>query len=289
VDRYLPLALMLAVVPGFIAGRRRDLRDAAARIFRVIYRLSLPCTPFVLAAAPLRESALAVLAVWAASTVVLLLGATYARLRFAREDERAAFTLSAYWSNTGWLGLPVCAALLGTAAVPAAALYAYALAPAHMVLGGTVAARGGGRAGGLGGALKANTALLPALLGAAWALSGVPYSQALATTGTWVLLASTLPAFVAFGFVTARSRLVPDTDVAAAVLLRLGASPALLAGAALLVPMPRAFLLQAGMATGLNTLTMANEHGLPVARVAPVVAWSTGLVVVAAGAWLVLT
>ena len=104
-DRYLPLALMLAVVPGFVAGRRRDLRDAAARIFRLIYRLSLPCTPFVLAAAPLRESALAVLAVWTVSTIVLVLGATYARLRFAREDERAAFTLSAYWSNTGWLGL----------------------------------------------------------------------------------------------------------------------------------------------------------------------------------------
>ena len=157
------------------------------------------------------------------------------------------------------------------------------------MLGGTVAARGGGRARGLGAALKANTALLPALLGAAWALSGVPYSQALATTGTWCP-ARVDPARVRgvrlrHGPLAARARHRRGRGRAAAA----RGLPALLASAALLVPMPRAFLLQAGMATGLNTLTMANEHGLPVARVAPVVAWSTGLVVAAAGAWLVLT
>src|SRR2546423_1258128 len=64
-------------------------------------------------------------------------------------------------------------------------------------------------------------------------------------------------AFFAFGLTLARTPLAPDRDVWAAVALRLGLSPLLLLATTPFVAVPRAFLVQASMATSLSSLSFA--------------------------------
>ena len=290
-ERYLPLLLAAFVVPGILAGRAADRRELARTAFRTILWVTVPLLPIVLASSNMDHAGPAVAIALCTSALVAGASTLYARRRFADPAERAAFAISAWWANTGWLGLPMCAALLGPEAVPAASLYAVSVSPLHFALGGSMAAAGGlGARPRLFDVLRRNRALIPALIGVAWALSPLPTPPPSAAHAvTWLLIATAAPAFFAFGLVLARAPLAPDRDVAAAVGLRMAASPVLLAAAATLVYVPRAFVLQAGMATGINTLALASEHGLPLARVAPTVAWTTGLAVAGGCAWLLLT
>jgi predicted permease len=291
VTQLLPILLAAAAIPGVLVGRRIDGGPLARQIWRVIYWTGLPLVPLVLAAAPIGAAGGAVLAATGCLLVVVAVSLVYARLRFAGRPERAAFALSAFWPNTGWLGIPVCACMLGPRAVPAAVLYAsVASAPHNFVVGGSLAASHGSSGGGaLAAAVRRNHYLLPTLLGVVWALSGVPYPVGLAHAASLFVVATAVPAFFALGLTLARVPLRPDRDLWAALSLRLGLSPLLLLGASAFVAVPRAFLVQAAMATGLNTLTLAGEHGLPMRRVAPAVAWSTGLVLAGATAWLLAT
>jgi malonate transporter len=223
-------------------------------------------------------------------TTALVAGA-YARTRFSESADRAAFTLSAFWGNTGWLGVPVTVALLGTDAMPAALLYAsVASAPHNFLVGGTIAASHGRRVSPatLLAAARRNHYLLPTALGVTWALSGLPRPGGTATVLSYLTPVVALPAFFALGLVLARVPLTPDRDTWAALVIRLGLSPVLLLAATPFLAVPRPFLVQAGMATGLNTLSFAGEHGLPVRRIAPTIAWSTILVLLGATAWMAL-
>jgi predicted permease len=284
----LPLVLGCAFVPGLVLGRRADRSALARSIWRVLYWAGLPVVPIVLAAAPVAAAGPAVLAATASLIALTLLARAYARVRFESSAERAAFTLSAFWPNTGWLGVPVSVAVLGPGAIPTALLYAnVASGPHNFLVGGTIAAshRGEGLRSVLGAAVRRNHYLVPTLIGVAWALLDVPHPHALAhVASTWALVSAPL-AFFAFGIVIARAPIAPDGDVWAAVLLRVGLSPLLLLATTPFVAIPRAFVLQASMATGLSTLSFAGEHGLPLRRLAPPIAWSTALVLAAACLW----
>ena len=176
----------------------------------------------------------------------------------------------------------MCAALLGSSSLPTAALYSsLASAPHNMLVGGSLAASHtqSGMAA-VRSALLHNRFVIPVMVGLIWAASGVG-TFGLGGPARMVALASAFPAFLALGLTLGNLNLKPDRDVGAALALRLVLSPALLLGASLVIHVPEAFLIQAGMATGLNTLTMSAEHGLPQSHIARCVAWSTGVVLAA--------
>ena len=279
----LPLGLLAVFAPGFLVARRRHphavLRD---RLWRGIYWAGVVTLPALLASAPIRQAGPAVLASTACLLVVVLAAHAYGRWRYRSRAEQAAFTLSAFWPNTGWLGMPVCAALLGPGALPAAALYAsLASSPHNMLVGGSLAAAHSHRGfAAVRAAVVSNRFLLPLVLGLAWAASGIG-TYGLGEIAQWAAVATAFPAFLALGLTLGSLDLRPDRDVGAAIVLRLGLSPALLLGASLVIHVPDAFLVQAGMATAITTLTMSAEHGLPQGHIARVVAWSTMLVVAA--------
>jgi predicted permease len=71
--------------------------------------------------------------------------------------------------------------------------------------------------------------------------------------------------------------------IATAVVLRLVVAPALLVGLSrLTVAVPDAYLVQAGMASGINSLVVAHLYGLDLRLAAGAIAWTTAIVVAAA-------
>ena len=85
--------------------------------------------------------------------------------------------------------------------------------------------------------------------------------------------------------------LVPplSAPVAWAVALKLLLPAAVLLGLSrLLLDVPDSYLTQAGMASALSNIVIANEYGLDRRLIAGAILWSTALVV-AAGAFAVLT
>jgi predicted permease len=67
--------------------------------------------------------------------------------------------------------------------------------------------------------------------------------------------------------------------VAAAVALRLAVAPALLAAfAALVVRVPHAYLLQAAMPSGINSLVIGHAFGLDLRLTSSALAWTTAIV-----------
>ena len=71
-----------------------------------------------------------------------------------------------------------------------------------------------------------------------------------------------------------------SAPIATAMVLRMLVAPALLIGlAAAIVDVPDAYLVQAAMASGINNLVVANEYGLDRRLAAAAIAWSTAIVV----------
>jgi predicted permease len=283
--------LIVAIALGTAVGRRIDGRPLARRLWRTIYWTNLPLFPVIVAAAPVKEVGSAVLAAYG----VLLLTVTgvqiYARFRFRDTAERAAFQLAATWANTGWLGPPVVTAVLGPQALPTALLYAGAVsAPFNMLVNATLAATHD-RARVLQifrVSIARNHYLGPTLAGLVYGLAGGPVPARLLDAAQFVIVAGAIPAFFGFGLVLARTSLVPDGTVGAALLTRLVIAPGLLLATGAVVAMPRAFVLQAGMATGMNVLVLSSEHRLPLRPVVATIFWGTLTVLLAAGTYLAL-
>jgi predicted permease len=71
----------------------------------------------------------------------------------------------------------------------------------------------------------------------------------------------------------------PDGRVAVAVGLRVCAVPLVLAGvSALIIRLPTAYLLQAAMPTGINSLIVGHAYGLEQRLIATIIVWSTSVV-----------
>jgi predicted permease len=284
--------LVVAIALGAAVGRRTDGRPLASRLWRVIYWTNLPLAPVLVAAAPVGEVGAAVIACYLALAVTVTGVQLYARHRF-RDDtaQQAAFQLSATWANTGWLGPPVIVAVLGHDQLPIALLYATAIsAPFNMLVNASLAAAHD-RAHILQivkVSILRNHYLGPTLVGLVYGLAGGPVPARLLDVAQVVIVVGAIPAFFGFGLVLARTSLVPDGTVGAALVTRLVIAPSLLLAAGTLVAMPRAFVLQAGMATGMNVLVLSNEHRLPMRPVVSTIFWGTLIVLLVAGAYLAL-
>ena len=198
-------------------------------------------------------------------------------------------------ANTGYLGLPLSAALLGTDALgPAIAYDALVNTPVSLLLGFAIGAAFGTRAGdGFRARSRSYLVRNPPLLALVAAVlvpdGAVPDAVAdlvraaalgLAPIGFFVL-GIHLRHEAADGPLSFPPPLT--RPVVAAVGLRLTLAPAVvLLADRLLLDLPGPYLLQAAMPCGINCLVVAHAYGLDLRLTAAAVAWSTGLVVAVA-------
>lgn len=196
--------------------------------------------------------------------------------------------------NTGYLGLPMCEALLGTGSLSHAVAYDQVVSgPMVFTVGFAVGAAFGtrgatGRLERLRGFLTRNPPLLAAAAGLLAGRSLAPHPLVVAShvvvDGLLVL------GFFAVGVYLSSERREdgapllerPDLEVGIALALRFGITPLLLAAASGLgVGIPSAYLLQAAMPSGINSLIVGHAYGLDQRRIATIIVWSTLLVLTA--------
>jgi predicted permease len=192
--------------------------------------------------------------------------------------------------NTNYLGLPLCAALLGTEHLPEAIAYdSFVQAPVFLLGVFGVAAAMGEKAGGtygervrafvfkhpvllavVAGLLAPATFAPPALVGVSHAIVFLALPWGFFCAG--VILAEHLER----GQAAVRPSF--DAPVGAAVVMRLVLAPLLLLLlSAPFIDLPPAYLLAAATPAGLNGLTVAHAYGLDLRYAASSLAWTTGI------------
>ena len=197
--------------------------------------------------------------------------------------------------NTGYLGYPLCASLLGFHALGQAVVYDVVVSiPSLLLLGFGVGAAFGTKAGEgprerLIAFFTRNPPLYAAILAVIAPDSWAPNTLVDISRGLVVAL---LPiGFFAVGAVLAeeveerRVRIGSpfDPPVGATILLRLAIAPGLLLLLSLpFIDLPGPYLLLAAMPCGVNTLLVAHIYGLDSKLAAQAVAWTTAIAVVAA-------
>jgi predicted permease len=201
---------------------------------------------------------------------------------------------TALQANTGYLGLPLCAAVLGFDHLPQAVAYdSFVQQPVFLLGVFGVAAATGTRAGDTAARrvrafLSRNPPLLASIAGLLVPASAVP--EVLVHVGRGVVFAMLPLGFFAVGVTLAaeaeegRVRFPPrfTAAIATALALRLVLAPLLLlAVAAPFIHLPPAYLLLAAMPAGLNGITVAHVYGLDLRLASGVIAWSTFVAVVA--------
>jgi hypothetical protein len=223
--------------------------------------------------------------------------AAWAVGRFLLKLERpaiGALVCGVLVANTGYLGYPMVAALLGFDALGEAAVYDVLVsAPSVLLFGFAAGAAFGDRAG--EGPRERALAFLtrnPPLYAAIAALV-VPDSLApdvLVDVSRGLVFAMLPLGFFAVGVALSSEaeggafRFPPrlTAPVAASVALRLIVAPGLLYLIALpLIDLPGSYLLLAAMPLGINTLLIAHAYGLDLGITASAIAWSTAIVVLA--------
>ena len=204
--------------------------------------------------------------------------------------------LSVLIANTGYLGLPVIAALLGhDALAPAIAWDTLVSGIVLYVFGFAVGAAFGTKAGEsprerLRAFLTGNPIMYAFAVGLLIPDALAP--DAIVSVAKFVAAYALLP----IGFFILGANLMGEREdgtldfppplsapVGVALVLRMAVAPGLLAGlSAATVSVPHAYLLQAAMASGINTLIVSHLYGLDLRLAASTVAWSTTIAVAAA-------
>jgi malate permease and related proteins len=193
--------------------------------------------------------------------------------------------------NTNYLGLPLCAAVLGTEHLPEAIAYdSFVSAPVFLLGVFGVAAAMGTKAGGstwerMRSFVFKNPVLLAVVAGLLAPASLAPNPL---VSVSHVIVFVALPwGFFAAGIILAEhlgaERRAPrlSAPVGAAVLMRLVLAPLLLLLlAAPFIDLPPAYLLAAATPAGLNGLTVAHAYGLDLRFAASSLAWTTAFGVV---------
>jgi hypothetical protein len=198
-------------------------------------------------------------------------------------------------ANTGYLGLPLNAALLGRDALAPAIAWDTAVSQVMLyAVAYAVGAAFGQTAGETPRArAKAYLTRNPVLFAAIAGLLAPDWlaPETLVTVAEYLSF-SLLP----LGFFILGVNLMHEREdgsltfpppitppVATAIVLRLAVAPALLfALSTLTVEVPDAYLVQAGMASGINALIVGHLYGLDLRLASAAIAWSTAIVVVAA-------
>src|SRR5215218_3909970 len=296
-------AIVATIIVATGAGISAELRyggraGAAARraLLFVLYLVLPPATFFNLV--PVHFDAdigagvgIAYLALTAAALAAWLVAVRLLHLSRPATGSVLCCTLVA---NTGYLGYPLVAALLGFDRLSEAVVYDVLVSGPALLLGAfSVGAAFGELAGeGVRERIVAFLTRNPPLYAAALALVAPDFlaPDALVDASRVAVVAILPLGFFAVGAALAEeaeegSVPVPpplDAPVAAAVLLRLAVAPALLfLLAAPLIDLPGPYLLLAAMPCGINTMIVTHAYGLDLRISAGAVAWSTAIAVAA--------
>jgi predicted permease len=293
-------AIAIAGAAG-IAAERRWPRAAVGWARRLLVISLYTLIPFVvffnLARTHIGSDAAAGLAIGWVAVVTAAGLAWFVAMRLLRLERPSAGSLivGTLAPNTGYLGYPLCASLLGFHTLGQAVVYDIAVSvPNLLLLGFGIGAVFGTRAGEgprqrLIAFLTRNPPLYAAIAGLIAPDSLAPNVLVDLSRGFVIAL---LPiGFFAVGAVLAEEvegRRVKlgsplDPPVAAAILLRLVVAPGLLLLLSLpFIDIPGPYLLLSAMPWGVNTLVIAHVYGLDSRLAAQAVAWTTGIAVVAA-------
>jgi len=294
------LAIVVSTAVGVLAERRAGVRAVGwtRRLLDIVlYGLLPPIAYLAVARQDLGGGVGAGLALAYAELALVGALAWLAGSRLLRLPRPAvgALIVVVALANTGYLGLPLTATLLGDDALGAAIVFDQLVSgPMVYLVGFAVGAAFGTRAGEGGRArvlaFFTRNPVLPAValgLVAPDALAPLVLVDAV----SYVVIALLPVGFFALGVnLSAEAgeggeRLPPrlSAPVGAAVVLRLAVAPALLLAASLtLVRLPDAFVLQAAMPSGINGLIVAHAYGLDLRVTAGAIAWTTVVAVVVA-------
>ena len=207
-----------------------------------------------------------------------------------------ALILTVILANTGYLGIPLNAALLGHDALAPAIAWDTVVSQVMLYVAGfAVGAAFGTEAGEsprerLRAFVTRNPVLWALLVGLMLPDSAVP--DAVYDAAKFTAAYALLP----IGFFILGVNLMGEREegvlrfpppltapVGVALVLRMAIAPGLMAGlSALTTSVPDAYLVQAAMASGINSLIVGHLYGLDIRLAASAIAWSTTLVVVAA-------
>lgn len=293
---FIALTIAAAVGAGVWAERRHGERagDLARAVLRVMLFWLVPPVVFFNIARLELDADLGGGLVIAWVVVVVVGFAAYFTGRALRLDrpQTGALINASLHPNTGYLGLPLCAAVLGSDRLGEAIVYDVLVGTPTLLLGvfavgaafGTKAGETVGRR--VGAFFTRNPPLFATLLGLAAPDALAP--DVLVDASRVVVFALLPLGFFAVGVTLAEEaeegafRFPPPLDarVAAALVLRLVVAPLLLiALAAPLIDLPAPYLLLAAMPTGLNGLVVAHAYGLDLAFASAAIAWGTSIVV----------
>ena len=194
--------------------------------------------------------------------------------------------------NSGYLGVPLVAAVLGADHLSQAVAYdTLVQTPVFLTGSFAVAAALGTKAGDTPGRrVRAFFARNPPLLAT---LAGLAAPDALAPSALVHVARVVVFAMLPLGFFAVGVTLASEAEeghvrfpppftrrVAAGIVLRLIIAPALLlAISAPFISLPLPFLILAAMPSGLNSITLAHAYGLDVRYAAAAIAWSTAIAV----------
>lgn len=293
-------AILLSTAAGIWAERRwPDRAGPASRrsLLWVLYLVLPPVTFFNLARIDFDVDVaggigLGLVATALAATAAWLIGSKLLHLSRPQTGAMIACTLVA---NTGYLGYPLTAALLGIDRVGEAVAYDVGVgAPALLIGGFAIGAAFGSRAG--SGARERTGSFfarnLPLYAAAAALIAPDALAPDLAVDISRIVVVAILPVgFFAVGAALAQGsgdgevQLPPPLTRATAGVFttKLVLLPALiLLLSAPLIDLPSTYLLMAAMPSGLNSMIVAHAYGLDLETTAEAISWTTAAVVVVA-------
>jgi predicted permease len=278
------------ILLGWIAGRRTWLPGGATQALNAfVVRLALPALLFQIMAEA-RWSTLwhpGFIAAFIAGVVITFI----ASLPFSRHRtlaERSLEGLTAAYSNTGFIGIPLCLAAFGPEGGPPpviASILTVSLLFAFAILLVELDVHRGRRIpeilAGVASALMRNPLVIAPVLGALWMTSGLALPGPIHALTTLLAAASTPCALVTIGlFLAERNAAVATTRVGPSILLKLIVQPAVTAVFALWVfRMPPvwsgAAILIAALPTGTGPFMLAELYGRDTAIAARAILLST--------------
>jgi predicted permease len=276
-------------------GGRAGIAARRALLF-VLYVVLPPVTFFNLARAEVNvDVGVGIVLSWAAlAGATAVAGLVAARVLRLSRPAIGSVACGVVVANTGYLGYPLVAALLGFDALSEAVVYDVLVSSPALLLGAfSVGAAFGDRVGeGVRARVAAFFTRNPALYAAALGLAA-PDSLApgALVDASRIVIVAVLPlGFFAVGAALAEeaeegSLPIPpplDAPVATIVAIRLALAPGLLYLLALpLIDLPDPYLLLAAMPCGINTMIVTHAYGLDLRIAAGAVAWSTAIAVAA--------
>lgn len=295
---FVALAVVVSTALGVICERRVDAARATARwTLQLMLYVLVPFVSFV-NIAHLRITVGAGVGIGVAWVLISCLGlAAWSIGRFwlgLAAPALGALICSVIIVNTGYLGLPAAAAIIGPGALSSAVAYDQLVSGPMLFIGGFgVGAAFGDRGGAtrlarLKAFLTRNPPLLAVVAGLIVPVALVP--TALLTASHVVIEGLLLLGFFAVGVNLSAERRethaplmeAPNRQVVVAVVLRLCVVPGLMACfSAFVLRLPSAYLLQAAMPTGISSLIVGHAYGLDQRLIATIIVWSTAAALVA--------